>query len=201
MNPETKMIRRYERKVYDSCCCDPEYGCECGSTTYDIFYIDRTTGNEVFRYDGADPANTNPSYGGKTDDQHFESLNLDINEWVEVDKCDPRCRYGIIVTAGELIERIKRQKAKEERLAKLEENSKDLHEVFPDLDCSEHSGYCSTSGPKDYSDWEKEVAEPALVAAGYSINYWSTTDGDSFGPLVRRVSVTKDDEEQWLYYG
>jgi hypothetical protein len=42
-----------------------------------------------------------------------------------------------------------------------------------------------------YSVWEREVATPALEALGYKVLSWETTDGDSFGPLVRTVTVEK----------
>lgn len=43
-----------------------------------------------------------------------------------------------------------------------------------------------------YAEWEREVATPALEALGYTVTGWETTDGDSFGPLVRKVTVEKD---------
>jgi len=42
-----------------------------------------------------------------------------------------------------------------------------------------------------YEVWEREVATPALEALGYRVIDWRTTDGDSFGPLVRTVVVEK----------
>lgn len=42
-----------------------------------------------------------------------------------------------------------------------------------------------------YTDWERHIAEPRLRELGYHIIGWRTTDGDSFGPLVRGVLVRK----------
>lgn len=48
---------------------------------------------------------------------------------------------------------------------------------------------------KDFLDWEKEIALPALEAAGYStLGIWKNGEADSFGPLSRYLVVRKDDE-------
>ena len=52
-----------------------------------------------------------------------------------------------------------------------------------------------------YHEWEREVATPALEALGYMVGLWWTTDGDSFGPLVRCVELTKDGKKELWYYG
>lgn len=52
-----------------------------------------------------------------------------------------------------------------------------------------------------YSRWEREIATPALRAAGYEPSGWHTTDGDSFGPLVRGVTLTKDGISKEYFYG
>jgi len=57
------------------------------STTCDIVYIDLTTGKEVMRYDGADPANTRFDYGARPDADYFAQLGLDIKEMIHSDKC------------------------------------------------------------------------------------------------------------------
>lgn len=51
--------------------------------TYDICYVDRKTGREVMRYDGADPANTNPEYGAISDEECFYNKGLDKEEMIE----------------------------------------------------------------------------------------------------------------------
>jgi len=52
-----------------------------------------------------------------------------------------------------------------------------------------------------YWVWEKEVAEPALVNAGFVVSGWSTTEADSFGPLTRCAHVSKDGVVRQLIYG
>ena len=54
--------------------------------------------------------------------------------------------------------------------------------------------------PKRYWEWEKEVAEPALVNAGFFVSGWSTTEADSFGPLTRCAHVSKDGVVRQLVY-
>jgi len=51
--------------------------------TCDIVYFDRVTGDEVLRYDGADPANTDPYYGARTDGDCMSAKGLDIKELIE----------------------------------------------------------------------------------------------------------------------
>ena len=63
-------------------------GLDCpDSTTADVFYIDRTTGQEVMRYDGADPANTNPYYGATPDADRLARRGYDIGEMIPRDRC------------------------------------------------------------------------------------------------------------------
>jgi hypothetical protein len=51
--------------------------------TADVCYVDRTTGHEVLRFDGADPANTKESYGGRTDKQWMLDNGRDASEEVD----------------------------------------------------------------------------------------------------------------------
>lgn len=58
----------------------------------------------------------------------------------------------------------------------------------------------------DYSDYlneEEQVLSPALIRAGYRVvGNWYTSDGDSFGPLVRAVRVVNQAGENIaVYYG
>ena len=63
-------------------------GMDCpDSITCDVVYIDRTTGKEVMRYDGADPANTRFDYGATPDADIFARKGLNIKELVHKDKC------------------------------------------------------------------------------------------------------------------
>lgn len=62
-------------------------GMDCpDSTTCDVVYIDRLTGREVLRYDGADPANTRFDYGAKPDADCLKSKGFDIKEMIDPEK-------------------------------------------------------------------------------------------------------------------
>lgn len=64
-------MRRYI-KFYD---CPDE-------TTCDVVWLDRVTGQQILRYDGADPANTREEYGAVSDKECFERRGLDIKATV-----------------------------------------------------------------------------------------------------------------------
>lgn len=60
-------------------------GMDCpDSTTCDIVYIDVKTGEEVLRYDGADPANTRFDYGAVPDADTLKKRGYDIQEEIDV---------------------------------------------------------------------------------------------------------------------
>ncbi len=69
------------------------------STTCDIVYIDRLTGKEIMRYDGADPANTRFDYGATPDADIFTRKGLNIKEMIDKDKS--------VVTNAELFHRMR----------------------------------------------------------------------------------------------
>jgi len=83
----------------------PRYfkGWDCpDDTTADVVYIDRLTGNEVMRYDGADPANTRFDYGATPDREFFRRRGLDIKEMIDpakavisLQECRNRMRFNI----------------------------------------------------------------------------------------------------------
>ena len=52
-------------------------------TLCDVVWVDRSTGKEVIRYDGADPANTNSYYGAIGDEEMFRRLGLDPYETID----------------------------------------------------------------------------------------------------------------------
>jgi len=79
-------IRRFA-KDYDM--GESEEDCIC-----DVVYTDRTTGKEVLRYDGADPANYREDYGAVPDHLIFARKGLDINEMVEESACLPKWRLS-----------------------------------------------------------------------------------------------------------
>ena len=56
---------------------------------FDKVWIDRLTGKEVFRYDAADPANTNSYYGARPDEESFVRRGLDIYEQIDAKAAKP----------------------------------------------------------------------------------------------------------------
>lgn len=62
----------------------------------------------------------------------------------------------------------------------------DLIDYFK-LSCEEADGYCSTSGKKNFLDWECNIAKPAMEAKGFTAISFYTHEGDSCGPLIRGV--------------
>lgn len=72
-----------------------------------------------------------------------------------------------------------------------------LLDLLPDDICNHPDCFDSVH----YDRWESEIATPALRALGYEPSNWRTTDGDSFGPLVRGVDLTKDGETKSYFYG
>lgn len=73
----------------------------------------------------------------------------------------------------------------------------DLWDLLPD-EVSNHPACCDSVR---YLEWERQIATPALRALGYEPRNWRTTDGDSFGPLVRAVDLTKDGKTRTYSYG
>jgi hypothetical protein len=82
-----------------------------------------------------------------------------------------------------------------------------LHDVFPEITSNHEDGYCVSSLTtkmritKYYWDWENNIATPALVARGYKVIRWYSSESDSFGPLSRNVDVEKDGVKEVLWYG
>lgn len=84
---------------------------------------------------------------------------------------------------------------------------------FPNLDCSTESGYCTSYGDlkfinphraqegkppltKTYYHWEDNVAVPHFESLGYKIcSDWFDGEADSFGPLFRKIRLSKDGEK------
>lgn len=64
-----------------------------GPTHYDVVWVDRLTGTVVFRYDGADPANTNSYYGAMGDDEMFAKRGLDPYELIDEAAAKPMPVY------------------------------------------------------------------------------------------------------------
>lgn len=54
-----------------------DYGYD--GTEYNVVYIDRTTGKQALKYDGVDPANTNPFYGAEPDSHYIPDIKAMID--------------------------------------------------------------------------------------------------------------------------
>jgi hypothetical protein len=52
-----------------------------------------------------------------------------------------------------------------------------------------------------YTDWENNVAIPALIALGYSVIGFRDGERDSLGPLTRLVDCWKDGRLYTFIYG
>lgn len=81
--PEGKTMRY--QSVYD----------ESESHMCDKVWIDRLTGQEVFRYDAADPANTNSYYGARPDEESFVKRGLDYYALIDVKDAKPMPRFPV----------------------------------------------------------------------------------------------------------
>jgi hypothetical protein len=81
--PEGK-VRRYEST---SDCSAPDLA--------DVLWIDRMTGKEVFRYDGADPANTNSYYGAMSDEEMFRRAERDPYELIDAAVAKPMPKFAV----------------------------------------------------------------------------------------------------------
>lgn len=173
----SQVVLRYVRKI------DAPDDC-----TYDIYYIDRTTGKEVMRYDGADPANTKASYGAITDEEAFQNKSLNINEEVDIKFCvTPVSQFDVTL----LIQQKELKEQEEKEIGK----SQDL---FDFLDREEIDHF-------DFEDWyagEKSIFRPALEKRGYTNISFSMGEEDSFGPLIRLIRC-QDTDGKWVrfYYG
>jgi len=77
-------VRRYEstQDCSEDCMCD-------------VVWIDRLTGNEVIRYDGADPANTNSYYGAIGDEEMFSRRGLDPYELIDKEAAKPMPTFPV----------------------------------------------------------------------------------------------------------
>lgn len=175
------LVRRYERRTSDS----ESYDDAC---TFEIFYVDRLTGREVLRYDGADPANTNPAYGAEPDSEIFARKGLDLDEEVEVS----RCVVPVPAHEARFHERMK------QGLAEREAEEEAAWNVFDVIDegAAERFRF-------DRDHWlsdEETVLAPALERAGYRDASFYMIEQDSFGPLIRGVVATDSEGKRVRFY-
>ncbi len=73
----------------------------------------------------------------------------------------------------------------------------DNGDLFAVLGNVSHEGCFS----REYWRWEQQIATPRLQSLGFTVVRWWTEDGDSFGPLVRAVTVEWYGDEYVLTYG
>lgn len=179
----TNLILRYLRSWDRGDPNDPN------STVYDAIYTDRLTGREVMRYDAADPANTQASYGAITDEEAMASRGLDINEEIDAEKSVlPVLPHEVAAHASSKWFKAQR----DQEIAR----SRDLFDflgptVFMPFAFSE------------YRKGEKEILRPALECRGFDHVSFYMIEEDSFGPLIRgcRAFNTKEDKWQRFSYG
>jgi hypothetical protein len=157
------MIPRYARSTFED------------ERTYDIIYTDRLTGTVVMRYDGADPANTNPAYGAKSDSEYLASRGHDINAEIEASQS------VLPVPAGEA-ERLANRK---KRRAEVEGEENNALELMAFL-----GGDADQFNFDDYFEGERDILGPALEKRGYTRVSFYMIEQDSFGPLIRGVRAT-----------
>lgn len=172
----TQMVARYARH-YD----------EPDETTFDVVWVDRLTGKTVLRYDGADPANTNPAYGAKPDRDVFASKGLDIDAEIEAEKS------AVPIRSGEA-EAWAAVKARRARVKHEEEAAEDLLTFLGD-----------SAATFDFADWqesERAILRPALEARGFKNISFYMIEQDSFGPLIRGcVALDPDGKRKRFFYG
>lgn len=188
---EARLVRRYD---WDQECVHRGYDYD----DYDQICIDRLTGKVVVRYDLGDPANYSPAYGGWSKSEWLERKGLDPDEEIEIEK-------AVVPVPEWEIEHLRRRKEWKAQREKEEAEARDLHAVFPDLNCSGATGYCNSDrrgNGKDYTDWEEDIARPAIEAAGYRDVVFYDIERDSFGPLIRGVrAIDANGEAKRFFYG
>ena len=84
------MVMRYESTMDQS----ERYMC-------DKVWIERLTGQEVFRYDAADPANTNSYYGARPDEESFIRRGLDYYALIDIKDAKPMPRFEVYYDGDE----------------------------------------------------------------------------------------------------
>lgn len=171
-----QMVRRYERQTHQP----DDY-------TYDIAWVDRLTGETVLSYDGGDPANYDPAYGGESDEDSFTRKGLAFYDEVELAKCTVK------VDPAE-VARWAQQKARRAQREAEEEAARDLLDFLGD----EASAF-------DFGHWSKgeaEILRPALERRGFTAIGFYMGEQDSFGPLSRGcVATDPAGQRVRFYYG
>jgi len=169
MSSSPQRIRRFARIIETP----DEY-------TYDVIYIDRTTGQRVTSYDGAEPTSM-------TDREMLQRLGYDIDEEIDITtsvvKVDPE-------ESKQLIAEKDAQKKKEDE----EVESRDLLNFLGD-----------EVDTFDFSRWregELTILKPALEKRGFTSVSFYMIEKDSFGPLIRGVTaINPEGQRMRFYYG
>lgn len=159
-----RMVRRYVRSTY-----------EPDDYTYDIIWKDRLTGETVFSYDGGDPANYNPAYGGVSDAEAFSRRGLDIYDEVEIGRC-------VMPVAQSEVEACALQRARREQRAREEAEARELLSFLG----ADAEGFDF----ERYGEGENDILRPALERLGFTGVGFYMAEQDSFGPLVRGAVAT-----------
>lgn len=77
-----------------------------------------------------------------------------------------------------------------------EKQDKDLSDLLPESSFNHPDCF-----GRNYSLWETQIAAPILEADGFEVGHWYSIEEDSFGPLVRGVSLTKEGITEDYFYG
>lgn len=159
-------------------------------TDIDVVWFDRLTGNEVLRYDGADPANRPPL--GPSDEACLASKGFDINEEIAISRCQ------VAPTESEIARYAWVQARKAE---KTQEEERGL-ELLGELDLFSYLELdASAFDFQNYAEHEKTILQPALERKGFSRVAFFMGEQDSFGPLSRGIRCWKGDKGYIFYYG
>ena len=155
--------------------------------TCDHVWIDRLTGQEVLRYDAADPANTSPAYGARPDPEVLAQKGHSVDEEIPLSLC------ATPVSAGEAAAWRRTKAARVER--ELEEAAaRDLLDFLGD----DATGFDFGR----WSDGEAEILRPALERRGFTAVSFYMGEQDSFGPLSRGcVARDPTNKRVRFYYG
>src|SRR5262249_26031203 len=132
--------------------------------THDIVYTDRLTGKVVMRYDGADPANTNPHYGARPDSECMASRGHDIDAEIEAEQSVLPVPEGEAQFHAEIKRRKAERKKEEDEALELLNYLGSEAEQF-DFD--------------KYRDGENKILKPALEKRGYTAITFYMVEQDS----------------------
>lgn len=148
---------------------------------------DRLTGKAVIRYDAADPANTNPAYGGLTNREYLERKGLDPDAEIDISESKVAVRPDepAAHAAG---------KARKAQREKEEDEAEDLLGFLGDAAAAFDFGR--------YADDEVNILLPALEARGFTRVAFYMLECDSFGPLMRGcVAYDQTGKRVRFFYG